>query len=350
MAEQRVECPKCGHKFAVTKALTDQIENSLRKEYMNEATALEKDLKASYGERLTAQLEKAEVKAKKDAKTAAANDIKELKKQLADAERAEKAQEQDFERKLKLETKKIVSQAKVDSKEAFSEEMKELNSQVRKKNKEINDLHEMTAELVFREAALAKKEKAHKEDFERQLKIETGKIVSKAKVDAQEALSEEMEKLNSQVRKKNKEIDGLRERAAELEDREAALAKKEQSIKVKIERERVKARREAEKDVAAELAKEYKEYKEQDLQHTKIVADLRKQLIETQMKLDQRSQELKGEVVELDIEKLLSATFPNDEIEPVKKGKLGADIVQRVFTPSGTHCGTIVWEIKSTKN
>ena len=65
MSEPRVECPKCGHRFPVTKALTGQIEESLRHQYEADTKALEKSMKVEYDKRIAAEHEKAEKKAQK---------------------------------------------------------------------------------------------------------------------------------------------------------------------------------------------------------------------------------------------------------------------------------------------
>src|SRR5919109_933242 len=72
---------------------------------------------------------------------------------------------------------------------------------------------------------------------------------------------------------------------------------------------------------------------------------LRKQLHE----LEEGSQQLQGEELELSLEAMLKSAFPHDEILPVPKGVNGADLVQRVRSPSGLVCGTILWEAKQTK-
>src|ERR671915_1936072 len=46
---------------------------------------------------------------------------------------------------------------------------------------------------------------------------------------------------------------------------------------------------------------------------------------------------------------MLRSAFPHDEILPVPKGVNGADLVQRVRSPTGLVCGTILWEAKQTK-
>jgi hypothetical protein len=59
---------------------------------------------------------------------------------------------------------------------------------------------------------------------------------------------------------------------------------------------------------------------------------------------------LQGEVLELEMERLLEQSFPLDQIEPVKKGIRGADVIQSVRLRSGAVCGKIVWETKRAEN
>ena len=77
---------------------------------------------------------------------------------------------------------------------------------------------------------------------------------------------------------------------------------------------------------------------------------MQKQIEELKRKAEQGSQQLQGEVHELELEALLRAKFPLDSIEPVPKGEHGGDILQRVAGPMGQTCGTILWEVKRTKN
>src|SRR5208283_117306 len=67
-------------------------------------------------------------------------------------------------------------------------------------------------------------------------------------------------------------------------------------------------------------------------------------------KAEQGSQQLQGEVQELELESLLRAKFPQDTIDPVPKGEHGGDVLHRVFGPFSQPCGTILWESKRTKN
>jgi len=67
-------------------------------------------------------------------------------------------------------------------------------------------------------------------------------------------------------------------------------------------------------------------------------------------KSDQGSQQLQGEVQELELEAVLQAAFPNDEIVAVQKGRPGGDVVHKVVGPNGLQCGTILWESKRTRH
>lgn len=77
---------------------------------------------------------------------------------------------------------------------------------------------------------------------------------------------------------------------------------------------------------------------------------MQKQIEELKRRAEQGSQQLQGEVQELELEALLSTKFPLDSIEPVPKGEYGGDILQRVNGQLGQKSGSILWESKRTKN
>lgn len=136
-----------------------------------------------------------------------------------------------------------------------------------------------------------------------------------------------------------KELDLLR-RQRELEDAQRQL---ELSVERRLHEESAKLRDSARK--------------ESDEQNRLKLAELEKKLADTQGKLqeamrkaEQGSQQLQGEVLELELETLLRDRFPRDTIEPVPKGVHGGDVLQRVLNPLGQPCGVILWESKRTKN
>lgn len=80
------------------------------------------------------------------------------------------------------------------------------------------------------------------------------------------------------------------------------------------------------------------------------IAAMTRQIEDLKRRAEQGSQQLQGEVQELELEEMLRARFPQDQIEPVAKGEHGGDLVHRVYNGLGQHCGTILWESKRTKN
>jgi hypothetical protein len=82
----------------------------------------------------------------------------------------------------------------------------------------------------------------------------------------------------------------------------------------------------------------------------KTITDLQKALDEAQRKAAQGSQQLQGEIMELDLEEALAGAFRDDDVAPVPKGVNGADIAHTVKSPRGVTCGVMLWEIKRTKN
>lgn len=84
-------------------------------------------------------------------------------------------------------------------------------------------------------------------------------------------------------------------------------------------------------------------------EYEKVIEDLKKSNEDAIRKANQGSQQLQGEVQELDLENELKNYFQGDEIAPIGKGILGADIRQTVKSPKGRTCGVVLWESKRTK-
>lgn len=76
-----------------------------------------------------------------------------------------------------------------------------------------------------------------------------------------------------------------------------------------------------------------------------MIRGLREQIEVLKQKSEQGSQQIQGEVLELDLEEILRREFPLDDIKPVPKGMPGSDIVH-VVRDGGSDCGTIIWELK----
>ncbi len=135
------------------------------------------------------------------------------------------------------------------------------------------------------------------------------------------------------------QVDLLRKQR-ELDDakREVELTV-EKRVQDGLSAARDKARKEVEDELKLKVAE-----KEQ------TITSMQKQIEVLKRKAEQGSQQLQGEVQEIELEALLTARFPRDSVEPVPKGEHGGDVLQRVIGPLGQVCGTILWESKRTKN
>ncbi len=142
-------------------------------------------------------------------------------------------------------------------------------------------------------------------------------------------------------------MDRLNEERLEFLKRQRKVEEKERTLNLQIE-ERVAEERTQIWKKAEEKSNE--NYRLQIGDKEKIISDLKKQLTEASRKAEQKSQQLQGEVLELQLEELLRTYFDSDEIVPVPKGVKGGDILQHIRDSSGLVQGTILWEAKRTKS
>jgi hypothetical protein len=160
---------------------------------------------------------------------------------------------------------------------------------------------------------------------------------------------------------KAKELADLQE---VLKERDAKLAgaQKAQADFVRKQRELDDATREMdliiEKKVEGSLGAIREKAKQEAEESLKLrvlekeeqIASMQRKIEELKRRAEQGSQQLQGEVQELELEAILRARFPRDIIEPVPKGEFGGDVLHRVIGPLDQQCGTILWESKRTKN
>ncbi len=216
-------------------------------------------------------------------------------------------------------------------------------------------------DFALKEKALREREQSlsrAKDDFERQiadrLKNERGKIAEEELKKAKLALADDLAQRAKEVLELQEVLRTREVKLAEAQKAQVDLLKKQRElddarreIELTIEKRvqeglsttRQQARKEAEDELKLKVAE-----KEQ------TITSMQKQIEELRRRADQGSQQMQGEVQELEIEAILRAKFPRDTIDPVPKGEHGGDALQRVIGPTGQSCGTIIWESKRTKN
>lgn len=222
-------------------------------------------------------------------------------------------------------------------------------------------LAQKDADVVKREASLREQEEALSrvkesidEEVAEKLRLERSKIVADEARKAKLALTADLEQKDKAL----EELQGIlvqrEEKLAEAQKAQAELIRKQRELDdakremdLTIEK-RIQEGLTATRDQARKEAEEELKLKVMEKEHT--ITAMQKQIEELKRKAEQGSQQLQGEVQELELEAVLSTKFPYDSIEPVPKGEHGGDILQRVNGHSGQRCGTILWESKRTKN
>ncbi len=203
------------------------------------------------------------------------------------------------------------------------------------------DIAESIRKDFEREAT--EREKSLRLEFDQRLRDEQKKALAKAKRELATELGSAKEELE-ETRKKleyaqKKELQLLKQQK-ELQDRQASL---ELDVARRMAEERAKIEKQAGERVA-------EQHRLKDQEKDKKLADLTRQIEELKRKAEQGSQQTQGEVAELDLESLIRASFPHDDMDPVPKGIRGADVIHTVRSPQGLECGHIVWESKNTKS
>ena len=216
------------------------------------------------------------------------------------------------------------------------------------------DMAKRETALRERETAIARARETLDDQVAEKLKQERSRIAAEEARKARAALANDFDE-------KAKELAELQD-VLRVRDQKLAEAQKAQADLIRKQRELDDAKREMEltiekrvqgslsitRDQARKEAEESVKFKVMEKEQT--ITAMQKQIEDLKRRAEQGSQQLQGEVQELELEALLRAKFPRDTIEPVPKGEHGGDVLQRIHGPLGQTCGTILWESKRTKN
>lgn len=158
-----------------------------------------------------------------------------------------------------------------------------------------------------------------------------------------ESMKGESDELKHLLATQKKHIEDFRSREMQLRKEKASLEESQKNLELEVAR-----KLDEEKKSIQESLEE--SFKLREAEFNKKLADAVKANEEMKRKLAQGSQQLQGEVLELELESFLATEYPLDEVEAVKTGARGADVIQNVRMRSGTECGKVVWETKRTEN
>ncbi|PXW89948.1 hypothetical protein C8R34_103105 [Nitrosomonas sp. Nm84] len=226
-------------------------------------------------------------------------------------------------------------------------------------------LAQKDSEIIQREQAMRDKEKQLTEDKRKLDDQVASQVAEQLKAERARVIAEESRKAKlasaAELENKARELTELQE-VLKSRDEKLAEAQKAQAELIKKQRELDDARRELELTVEKRVQDGLTEVRvlarkeAEDEQKLKVmekeqtIAAMQKQIEDLKRRAEQGSQQLQGEVQELELENLLRMKFPFDAIEPVPKGEYGGDVLHRVVGAGGQAGGTILWEFKRTKN
>jgi hypothetical protein len=226
-------------------------------------------------------------------------------------------------------------------------------------------LAQKDTDIAKREQAMRDKEKQLVEDKRKlddqvadqvaaQLKAERVRVIAEESKKAKLASAAELEnkarelsELQEVLSSNNAKLAEAQKAQAELIRKQRALDEEKRELELTVEK-RVQTGLTEVRTLAKKEAEEEQKFKVMEKEQT--ITAMQKQIEDLKRRAEQGSQQLQGEVQELELENLLRTKFPFDAIEPVPKGEFGGDVLHRVVGSSGQSGGTILWEFKRTKN
>jgi len=295
MAKETIKCPKCGYEIEISQIIAQDIEVEIQQKYEKKMQDWQKD-----------ELERIKIQSNKEASEVFSKKISQLTKELEERD------------------KKI--------KESLAQE---------------NELVKREAELKTKELKLIKEYEAKEDERKKQFEREKQIIEEKANKRAEESIRLEIEDLKTILKEKDEKLEKSEQQELELRKTKRKLEEEKKNLELETMRRIDQERQKIEERVKREAEESHKL---KDLEKDKKLADMRIQIEELKRKAEQGSQKIQGEVMEIELEKILKDEFVFDEIKPVSSGVRGADIIQTVKTQSGHICGKILWESKRSKN
>jgi hypothetical protein len=208
--------------------------------------------------------------------------------------------------------------------------------------------------LRDREAAIARMKEKLDEELAARLLQERSKIAAEEATKAKLSTATDLEQktralaeLQEILKQRDLKLAEAQKAQAEVLRKQRELDDAKREMELTIEK-RIQESLNATREQARKEAEEELRLKVNEKEQT--ISSMQRQIEELKRRAEQGSQQLQGEVQELELENLLRTKFPRDSIQPVPKGEFGGDVLHRVNGTLGQSCGFILWECKRTKN
>ncbi len=165
--------------------------------------------------------------------------------------------------------------------------------------------------------------------------------------EAVETTATDLADLTAQVEKQNTELAESRARELDWRREKRELDEAKDNLELEILRRLDEERTQIATEARQSANEQHQLDKRQ--QDTKI-EQLQTKIKELQESAEGASSSLIGETLEREIEEVLAERFRTDQIEPIKAGQRGADVLQTVISRRSESCGKILWESKRARN
>ena len=186
-----------------------------------------------------------------------------------------------------------------------------------------------------------------KEDYERQLTEEVERARQQAGKDAERKAARELTALKDELEAQATDLEQARQTELAMRKRERELERQHQELELTVARKLDDERNRIIVDTQTRAAEQHRL---KDAEKERQLTDMRRQIEDLKRKAEQGSQQLQGEAGEGELETMLRAAFPCDDITPVAQGIRGADLHQIVLDSRGARSGAILWECKNARN
>ncbi|MCL0092058.1 DUF2130 domain-containing protein, partial [Dehalococcoidales bacterium] len=188
-------------------------------------------------------------------------------------------------------------------------------------------------EIKLTEALLYPFQQRWKEQWE----AEWEQKLDAEKKKAMEEKNRVIEELQSELKQKDLKLEEARNYERELRSKLKKVEDREKELDLEVERKLDEERKKIGERYRLELSEKDKQ-----------LSDMRREIEELKRRSEQTSPQTRGDALQYELERILKSTFPDDEVEVIRRGARGADVIQKVKDSGGQLCGTILWESKNT--
>ena len=214
---------------------------------------------------------------------------------------------------------------------------KELEGQLSKRERE----------LKVKAESLQLRESETDTSVETEVKRRLPELQQEALKEARDELRVEMEDISGSVKELKGKLKDAQESELEVRKRMRRMEEEKGEADLQLQRQLDEEKKKLQTSIETNLNSKFDIVKNE---YEEKIRGLTEQISHLNQRAHQGSQQLQGEAQEVALEHILKDYFQNDRIEPVKKGKSGADILQYVRGTNGKDCGLIIWESKRAKS